>query len=183
MRVRFYFIKEGVCFQLVICYLFFLVCLIWLSDVLNNCCCLLFFVDGDWVIVVCWYGYDDFQVLYNVSDGSVYLKNSFFYFGNQQMVLIYKIVYGFVFIVMFFMFIIKLYDFMFNLGSWLFYCEMFIRLIGILFLINLLLIVMEFVCMIVYFLLCWVVGRVKVYQVILCYVRCQGVRMMLWELK
>lgn len=72
-----------------------------LSDALNNRCRPPFLADGDWVIAARRHGYDDLQALYNVSDGSVYLKNSPFHPGNQQMASIYKIAYGLVLIVMF----------------------------------------------------------------------------------
>lgn len=45
-----------------------------LSDALNNRCRPPFLADGDWVIAARRHGYDDLQALYNVSDGSVYLK-------------------------------------------------------------------------------------------------------------
>lgn len=150
---------------------------------LNNRCRPPFLADGDWVIAARRHGYDDLQALYNVSDGSVYLKNSPFHPGNQQMASIYKIAYGLVLIVMFFTLTIKLHDPMLNLGSWPFYREMLTRLTGTLLPINLLLIVMEFVRMIAHPLSRRVAGRVKVHQAILRYARRQGARMTPWELK
>ncbi|HCL6087989.1 TPA: hypothetical protein N2O48_003950 [Klebsiella pneumoniae] len=182
-RVRPYFIKEGACFQLATRHSFFSARLTWLSDALNNRCRPPFLADGDWVIAARRHGYDDLQALYNVSDGSVYLKNSPFHPGNQQMASIYKIAYGLVLIVMFFTLTIKLHDPMLNLGSWPFYREMLTRLTGTLLPINLLLIVMEFVCMIAHPLSRRVAGRVKVHQAILRYARRQGARMTPWELK
>ncbi|MCV5663460.1 hypothetical protein OFN50_31040, partial [Escherichia coli] len=91
------------------------------SDALNNGCRPPFLAEGDWVITARRHGYDDLRALYNVSDGSVYLKNSPFHPGNQQMASIYKIAYGLVLIVMFFTLTIKLHDPMLNLGSWPFY--------------------------------------------------------------
>ena len=108
-RVRPYFIKEGACFQLATRHSFFSARLTWLSDALNNRCRPPFLADGDWVIAARRHGYDDLQALYNVSDGSVYLKNSPFHPGNQQMASIYKIAYGLVLIVMFFTLTIKLH--------------------------------------------------------------------------
>ena len=155
----------------------------WLSNALNNRCRPPFLADGDWVIAARRHGYYDLQALYNVSDGSVYLKNSPFHPGNQQMASIYKIAYGLVLIVMFFTLTIKLHDPMLNLGSWPFYREMLTRLTGTLLPINLLLIVMEFVRMIAHPLSRRVAGRVKVHQAILRYARRQGARMTPWELK
>ncbi|SSL81030.1 Uncharacterised protein [Klebsiella pneumoniae] len=182
-RVRPYFIKEGACFQLATRHSFFSARLTWLSNALNNRCRPPFLADGDWVIAARRHGYDDLQALYNVSDGSVYLKNSPFHPGNQQMASIYKIAYGLVLIVMFFTLTIKLHDPMLNLGSWPFYREMLTRLTGTLLPINLLLIVMEFVRMIAHPLSRRVAGRVKVHQAILRYARRQGARMTPWELK
>ncbi|WP_180349831.1 hypothetical protein, partial [Klebsiella pneumoniae] len=182
-RVRPYFIKEGACFQLATRHSFFSARLTWLSNALNNRCRPPFLADGDWVIAARRHGYNDLQALYNVSDGSVYLKNSPFHPRNQQMASIYKIAYGLVLIVMFFTLTIKLHDPMLNLGSWPFYREMLTRLTGTLLPINLLLIVMEFVRMIAHPLSRRVAGRVKVHQAILRYARRQGARMTPWELK
>lgn len=72
-KPKFALIKEGGLFQLATRHSFFSA-LDLVERYLNNRCRPPFLADGDWVIAARRHGYDDLQALYNVSDGSVYLK-------------------------------------------------------------------------------------------------------------
>lgn len=172
-----YVTAEGVCFQLATSALYFPAKLTWLTNLFATHPNIYrhhppFLADGDWVITARRHGHNDLQALYNVSDGSTYLKSSQFSLGNPQMAFIYKCAYGFVLLVVLFTLSIHLHDLLSAPVNWKFITSLAIMAMPI----NLLLIIIELIGLVSRRLSRRVKGRIKVHQIILAYARRNGSR-------
>ncbi|ENT2950774.1 hypothetical protein ACFFOE_002823 [Klebsiella aerogenes] len=174
---RRYATAEGVCFQLATSTLYFPAQLTWLTNLFATHPNIYrhhppFLADGDWVITARQHGHNGLQALYNVSDGSTYLKSSQFSLGNPQMAFIYKLAYGFVLLIVLFTLSMHLHDLLSAPVNWKFITSLMIMAMPI----NLLLIIIELIGLVSRRLSRRVKGRIKVHQIILAYARRNGSR-------
>ncbi|MBA7843686.1 hypothetical protein HV213_26070 [Klebsiella sp. RHBSTW-00484] len=178
---KYYSLREGVIFQFITPMLCFPAQFTWLVNSFTyNLHPIVyrrhppFLADGDKIITARQHGYNDIQALYNVSSGSIYLKNSLLHPGRQQMSLIYKIAYGLVLIVTLFTLNIRLRVPQSDLEGLQYISEIFNVVFPILIPINIILIVMELGYLATRLLSRRIAHKIKLQQAIIRYARHAG---------